>query len=143
LPTGDDDLGIAVADRLRREHHGLQARAADGVDRERRHALRQAALDDGLARRVLARAGGQHLAEDQLVDLVAAQLCAAQQVDDDGGAQFGRRGLGERAAELADCGAGGGDDDDVGGHGVFSRGFDEKGVEGAVRGAAQLAFCFT
>ena len=28
-------------------------------------------------------------------------------------AQLGRRGLGERAAELADGGAGGGDDDDV------------------------------
>ena len=38
---------------------------------------------------------------------------ALEQLLDDGGAEFGGRGLGERAAELADGGAGGGDDDDV------------------------------
>ena len=42
LAAGDDDLGVAAADRLRGEHHGLQARAADVVDGQRRHLLRQA-----------------------------------------------------------------------------------------------------
>ncbi len=58
----------------------------------------------------------QHLAEDHLADLVAAQAGALEQLGDDGGAEFGRGRLGQGAAELADGGAGGGDDDDVGGH---------------------------
>ena len=36
-----------------------------------------------------------------------------QRLDHDRGAELGRGDLGERAAELADRGAGGGDDDDV------------------------------
>ena len=43
----------------------------------------------------------------------------SQQVGDDRGAEFGRGSLGQRAAELAHGGAGGGDDHDVGGHGVL------------------------
>ena len=113
LAAGDDDLGVAVAHRLRGEHHRLQAGAADGVDGERRHGHRQAALDDGLARRVLAGPGGEHLAEDHLADLLAGEPGALEQLDHNRGAQIGRRGLGESAAELADRGAGGGDDDDV------------------------------
>ena len=108
------DLVVAVADRLRGQHHRLQAGAADRVDGQRRHALRQAALDDGLARRVLPAARGQDLAEDHLADLVAAQLGALEQVRDDGCAELGRWGLGKRSAEFADGGPGGGDDDDVG-----------------------------
>jgi hypothetical protein len=50
LAPGDHDLRVAVADGLRREHHGLEARAAHLVDGHRRHRVRQAALDDGLAR---------------------------------------------------------------------------------------------
>ena len=67
-------------------------------------------------KRGLAGGGRQHLAEDHLVDLVTAQLRALEQRLDDGRAEFRRRGLGEGAAELADRGAGGGDDDDVGAH---------------------------
>ena len=75
------------------------------------------ALDHRLARRVLAGAGLQHLAEDDLADLIGADARAFEQGLDDGGAEFGRGGLGERAAKLAHGGAGGGDDDDFGGHG--------------------------
>ncbi len=46
----------------------------------------------------------------------AADARALEHGLDDGGAEFGRGGLGERAAELAHGGAGGGDDDDFGGH---------------------------
>src|SRR5438045_1619048 len=83
LTASDADLVVAVADRLRREHHRLEARAADGVDGHRGHALRQAALDDGLPRRVLARARGQDLAEDDLADLLAGEARALEQVGDD------------------------------------------------------------
>ena len=76
----------------------------------------QAGLDERLARRVLAGTGLQHLAEDDFADLRAVQARALQQRLEHGGAEFGRRNLGERAAELADRGARCGDDDDVLGH---------------------------
>ena len=100
--------------------------------------LRQPGLDHRLARRVLAGAGLQHLAEDHLADLLARQLRALQQFGDHGGAEFGRRNLGERAAELADGGAGGGDDDDVG-HGVLLRGVDWNAMRVAAHNAAPPA----
>ena len=73
LAAGNDDIRIAVADGLGGQHHRLQAGAAHLVDGHRRHGLRQAGLDDGLARRVLPGARLQHLAEDDLADLLALQ----------------------------------------------------------------------
>jgi len=102
------------------QHHGLQARTADLVDGHRGHCLRQAALDHRLARRVLADACGQHLAEDDLADLLTGHAGALQQALDDGGAQHGGRRGGQRAPELADGSACRGDDDDVRGHGFVS-----------------------
>jgi hypothetical protein len=89
LAAGDHDLAVAVAHGLRSQHHGLQARAADLVDGHRRHGLGQAGLDDRLARRVLADAGLQHLAQDDLADLVALEPGALEQLLDDGGAELG------------------------------------------------------
>ena len=57
---------------------------------------------------------GQHLAEDDLADLVAGQLGAFEQAGDDGRAELGGGCLGKGSAELADGGPGGSDDDDVG-----------------------------
>ena len=48
--------------------HGAQARTADLVDRPCRAGHRKAGGDMGLAGRVLALAGGQHLAEDGFGD---------------------------------------------------------------------------
>ena len=81
----------------------------------------------------------QHLAEDDLADLVAAELGALEQVGDDRGAELGRRRLGKRAAELADRGAGGGDDDDVGVMAISCR---VNGAGDAKRERAAQAFCF-
>ena len=82
--------------------------------------MRHAGVDQRLARRVLAGARGEHLAEDDLADLPAFEPGALEQGADDSGAELGGRRLGERAAELAHSGAGGGDDDDVG-HGILRR----------------------
>ena len=142
LAAGDADLVVAVADRLRGEHHRLQAGAADGIDRQRRHALRQAALDHRLTRRVLARAGREHLAEDDLADLVAREPGALEQAGDHGRAELGRGGLGERAAELADRRAGGGDDDDVGAHGTLLS-VDAAGTMGGTAARSAQAFSLT
>src|SRR5476649_2757813 len=75
----------------------------DGVGRD---AVRQAGLDDGLARRVLADGGGQHLAEDGFADGGGVDAGLRDQALDDVGAQFGRGYLGQTAAEFADRGAG-------------------------------------
>ena len=65
-----------VCDALRREHHGLQPRAADLVDRERADVVRQAAVERRLARRVLAEPGGHDVAHDAFVDDVAGSMPA-------------------------------------------------------------------
>ena len=54
LAAGDDDLGIAVEDRLIAERDRAQARAAELVDAPGRALDRDAGIDRGLARRVLA-----------------------------------------------------------------------------------------
>ena len=53
LAAGDDDLGIAVADRLIAERHGAQPRAAELVDAVGGDLERDAGGDRGLPRRVL------------------------------------------------------------------------------------------
>src|SRR6185503_4461538 len=45
LAAGDDDVGVAATHRLRGQHHRLQSRAADLVDRHRRNLRRQSSLD--------------------------------------------------------------------------------------------------
>ena len=73
LAAGNDDVRIAAFDSLGGEVHGLEAAAADLVDGHGGHRMGQAGSDRGLARRVLAFAGGQHLSQDDLVDLRRVQ----------------------------------------------------------------------
>jgi hypothetical protein len=113
LAAGDDDLGVAAQHRLHGQMHGAQAAAADLVDGHGRHLVRQPGVERGLPRRVLADAGGEHLAEDHLVDLLRLQPGALQQGLDDDGAEGGGGQRCEGAAEAADGGAGCGDDDGV------------------------------
>ena len=70
LAAGDHDRGVAGRDLLRRQRHGAQARAAELVDAEGGALHRDAGIDRRLAGRVLAGAGGQHLAHDDLVHLL-------------------------------------------------------------------------
>ena len=69
LPAGDDHLGIAGGDLLHAERDGAQARAANLIEAPGGGFLGQAGIDRRLAGRVLTLGGGQHLAEDDLVDL--------------------------------------------------------------------------
>ncbi|CRQ64192.1 Acetyl-CoA acetyltransferase [Pseudomonas aeruginosa] len=98
---------------------GLEAGAADLVQGHGRHADRQAGLDRRLARRVLPGPGGEHLAEDDFVDLAGIETGLFEQAADYRGAQLGGGNAGQRALEAADGGTGSGDDDDVL-HGWFS-----------------------
>jgi hypothetical protein len=127
LAAGHHDLAVAPGDRLRRQHHRLQAGAADGVDGQAGHFLRQPRLQQRLARRVLARAGSEHLAHDDFAHLRGIDLGAREHLFDHDRTELRCRNLGERAAELAHGGAGGGNDDDVfhgnswGGRGLGTR----------------------
>ena len=78
LPAGDDDVGVAGGDLLHAERDGAQPRAAELVQAPGGGLLRQAGADRRLAGRVLALAGGQDLAEDDLVDLVRLDLGALE-----------------------------------------------------------------
>ncbi len=113
LATGDDHFGVTTTDRLGRQVQGLEARAADLVQGQRRYAVGQAGVDRRLACRVLPGACGQHLAEDDLIDLRRLQPGLLQQAPDHGGTEVYRRYGGEGALEAADGGAGCGDDDHV------------------------------
>ena len=70
MPARDDEIGIAIGDRLRAEHRGFQARAADLVDRHGGHHVGQAGVDRSLTRRILTGASGEHLSHDDLGDLL-------------------------------------------------------------------------
>jgi hypothetical protein len=113
LATGNHDFAVAPGHGLGSQHHGLQARAAHGVDGQRRGFLGHTGFHHGLAGGVLAHACGQHLAHDDFTDGVHRQAAALEQTLDDDAAQLGGGGLGERAAKFAHGGACGCNDDDV------------------------------
>ena len=95
-------VGVAVGDLLHAERDGAQARAAELVEAPGGLLLRHAGGHRGLAGRVLALAGGEDLAEDDLVDLAGVDLGARQRRLDRGGAELVRRRVGEGAVEGAD-----------------------------------------
>ena len=105
LAAGDDDLGVAVGDLLHADRDGAQARAAELVEAPGGLLLRDAGVHRGLAGRVLALAGGQDLAEDDLVDLARIDLGALERGLDRDRAEFVRRRVAEGAVERADRGA--------------------------------------
>ncbi len=78
---------------------GAQAGAADLVQAPGGGFLRHAGVDGGLARRVLALAGRQHLAEDHLVDFTGLDASARQHFLDHDAAEVMRWGGGEGAVE--------------------------------------------
>ena len=71
-------VGVAVGDLLHADRDGAQPRAAELVEAPGGLFLRDAGRHGGLAGRVLALAGGEHLAEDDLVDLARIDLRRAR-----------------------------------------------------------------
>ena len=67
--AGQNDLRIAGADGLGRQHDCLEAGAANLVDRDRRDGVGQARLERRLPGRVLAHAGLQDVAHDDFIDV--------------------------------------------------------------------------
>ena len=91
LAAGDDDVGVAIGDLLHAERHRAQARAAELVEPPGGRLLRHAGRHRRLAGRVLALAGGQDLAQDDLVHLAGVDLGALQRLLDGDGAEVVRR----------------------------------------------------
>ena len=114
-PPATTILAVPSSDLLRAERDGAQARAAELVQAPGRASRPECRRDRRLARRVLAGAGGQHLAQDDFVDVGRLDAGALERGLDGDLAELVRRQAGQRAVERADRGAGGADDDDRGG----------------------------
>ena len=71
--AGDDQPGVAQADRLIGEHDGLEPRAADLVDRRGTDRRWQPREDRRLPRGVLTDPGGDDVAHDHLVDPIGPE----------------------------------------------------------------------
>ncbi len=104
------EVGVAGANGRCAQHHRLEPGAAHLVDGGRAHAFRQPRLERRLPSRRLAGPGLQNLADDRLVDALRGDAGALDGGADGDGAELGGGGGREAAAELADRGAGGGED---------------------------------
>src|SRR4029079_8393551 len=113
-PAADADLEVAGADRLVEDADAADAARADLVDGLRRNLLRDAALYLRLAARDLALARLEHLAEDDVLDLLALYLCALERRLDRLPAEVSCVEGGEAAADLPERGARGADDRGLG-----------------------------
>jgi len=104
-PARSDHVRLAEPDRLRRQHHRHQARAADLVHGERPVGRRQACPDPRLPRRRLAEPGGDDVAHDHLLDGGGRHAGALDRRAERRCPELGRGQRGEGAAEAADGGA--------------------------------------
>src|SRR6266853_788247 len=100
LPAGDDDLGIAVADRLVAERHGAQPRTAELIDAVGGDLEGDSGSDGGLPCRVLPFTGGEDLAHDHLRHVLRLDMGAAQRLGD----RYLTKLMGRQAREPADEG---------------------------------------
>ena len=124
-PAGDDALLVPRADRLRGEHHGLEAGAAHLVDRECRDGAGESRVDRGLAGGCLPHPALQHVPHDDFVHRGGIDPRATHGFTNDAGAELWRGERSEpaqiapdrRADRTEDDGGGG-----VGAHVGYGRG---------------------
>ena len=113
LAAGDDDVAVAVGDRLIAERDRAQAGAAQHVDLPGRRLHRNAGADRGLPAGILAFARRQDLAHDHFGDVLALDPGAIQRRLDRDLSELVRWQRRQRPVERADGGTGGTDNDDV------------------------------
>jgi len=99
--AGHDHVCVAALDGLGGEHHGLQPRAADLVDRGRPHARGNAGRHCGLPGHVLAQPGAEDVPQDHLVDLLRAHARPIQGSAHDRAPQLRGRNGRQRPAETS------------------------------------------
>src|SRR3546814_10130476 len=108
-PAGDDEVGIAAADRPRRHGNSVHAGAAEAIERDAARRVGKAGEQPGHAGEVaIVLAGLVGAAEDDVVAVgpVHTRLAVDQRLDRDGGEIVGAD-MAERTALAADRGAGG------------------------------------
>src|SRR6185295_3204637 len=110
-PASHDDIGVTGQDCLRAVLDGLQAGPADHVEGPGGDLVGDAGDDGGLAGGVLAEAGLQDVAHDDLVDLVGGDPGPCDGFLDDKGPECYGRGLSQTTADRTDRGAYCADDD--------------------------------
>lgn len=107
-------VAVAVANGLRRADDGLQARAAQAVDVEGGRFDGAAGVDGGHAAQVgILGVGRNHVAHDHMAHGVGRDAGARDGGPDGGGGELGVGYVFQAAAEGADGGACGADDEDV------------------------------
>src|SRR5690606_19450694 len=104
---------------LQAQRHGTQARAADLVDAEGGGRFGNARPDSRLPRGVLPGSGCQHLAQNDLVDIVGGNARALERRTDGNGAKIMRGHGAQRPQETADRRTGSAYNDDIA-HAAFS-----------------------
>src|SRR6185312_4446881 len=114
LPAGDDDIAVAVADRLIAERHRSEARSAELIDPVRGRFVRDARGDRSLPRGVLPFSGREDLAQYDLAHLARIDTGTLEHLDDGDLAQFVRGQARQSAAKGSHGGTGGAGDDDLG-----------------------------
>src|SRR5215208_8398476 len=97
--AGHDDVGVAQGYLLRSRDNGLKSRAAHPVQGHARDLHGEAALYTYLASRIHALARGEDVTDYHLVDLVALDPRAREDLFADRGPEFRRRRVLERTAE--------------------------------------------
>ena len=112
--AGDHHAVAAGLEQVMRQHHGLQARAAQLVDGGAAGGGRQAGIQRCLAGRALLEAGGQYAAHDHFLHVGRLDTGTGHGLADGKGAQLHGRHAGQAALEATHGGAGAADDDDIG-----------------------------
>mmetsp|Transcript_22059 Transcript_22059/g.43386 ORF Transcript_22059/g.43386 Transcript_22059/m.43386 type:complete len:433 (-) Transcript_22059:141-1439(-) len=102
--TGNNDISKAELHRLGGKHDGLETTATDLVDGHRGHGDTETGGESGLASRVLANAGLENVAHDDLVHSRAVDLGAGKSLADHGGTKSGGTDTAEGTAEVANGG---------------------------------------
>ena len=111
LHPADHTLRVARLDRLGGEHDGLEPRAADLVDGERRNGPGKTGVDRRLARGRLAHASLQHVSHDHFFHRGGIDRGATHRLPNHEGAEPRRGQRRQPAQVLADRGAAGGEND--------------------------------
>jgi hypothetical protein len=112
-PARGDDLGVSSLDRLSRKHDRLEPGPAHLVDGVRGDRVRQPREQGCLPGRVLADAGLDHVAHDHLIDLFGPDAGPLEGLGECDRPEPRGGDVGQFAEELADRGAGGGEEEDV------------------------------
>ena len=108
--AGDDDVGLAGVDHEVGQVDGVHARGAHLVDGGGGHAHGDAGVDGGLAGGDLAGAGLEHVAHEDVLDLLGREPGPLEGALDGEATELGGGEAGERSGELSDRRTGASDD---------------------------------